>query len=397
MNCLISKTTLLSILMLVGCASQQMGEQSSAARQEAEALFQQGYEARFHTLPIGEGQNKYTQAAILFEQAIAADSTFAPAYAYWAVPLIYATGYKEELTTDERYDLARRAIDKALELDPNLGAAHVAKAIVQYLIDGDLEGVEARFVSAIEVDPTDTEAHRELALLYFRSGRYDEALAEVERAYETDPRSLEVYESLSWIYRVLGRFDEAIEFARRKNEGSPQHPGGYTNLAFTLIMNRDYEAALEVARRGVDVAPDAAATNLYLGWSSAKTGNLEAALAAYERAFELRGNQADVGNLGWIHALIGNRDEALQVISELEATLEEGQYAVAWYIADIYLALGDNDQALDWLERSCDMRIAQNQLAIKNWGWRLTVEEEYDPLRAEPRFQGIVVKTGYQM
>ncbi|MBA7608389.1 MAG: tetratricopeptide repeat protein [Calditrichaeota bacterium] len=385
MKYLIPAMSLLLIALLGGCAVQK-----SAARLEAEALYKKGLDIYYYEQPpTEEGLNFSAQAAELFGQAIAADSTYAPAYASLAIPIARATGYKG-MSSDERNTMSTWAAEKALELDPDLSMAHVIKGVWQYLgDDGDLEGAEASFKHAIALDPDNCEAHREYALLLQRTGRFEEALVEAERAYDLDPRSLEVYETLGNAYRYLGQYDKAVEMSRKIIKRTPLRSSRYRQLVFTHMMNRKYEEALKVAREVLEIDPDAAANNRYFGWALVKNGMLEEALAAYEK-----GN-GQVG-IGRVNALMGRRDEALQVIDDLEQGLEEGQYGTAWNIADIYLGLGENDLALDWLERSCEMRLQQNQFNIAVWGWRLATEEDYDPLRSDPRFQAVVEKTGYK-
>ncbi|UCH63398.1 MAG: tetratricopeptide repeat protein [Fidelibacterota bacterium] len=381
------------VILSGGCSNHQ-----DMARQEAEALFLQGLEARFYTQPMAEGsQNKFLVPTAILEQAIAADSTFAPAYAYLVIPLYFAVGYKG-LSNEGRRNLAISMMEKALELDPDLAAAHVAKATMQYLYEEDWEGAEETFQHALSLDSNDTEAHREYAFLLLRSGRFDEGLVEAEKAYELDPLSLEVYTTLGEAYLYAGRFDEAADMYLRIIEVTPLRVNGsYTRLAFIHLMNRDDETALEVAQEGVKIAPDDAVINMYLGWAATRNGLLEEALTAYEKAYELRGNKADIANLGIINALLGLRVSALEAITKLEQVLDEGDYKTVWNIARIYLALGENDMALDWLEHSCNIRIDQNQPGIKVWAWQLTVDADYDPLRSKPRFQEIIGRTGYEI
>lgn len=390
MKYLIPAMSLILIAML-GCASQK-----SAARQEAETLHKKGLEIQFYEQPPTEsGRNFRAQAAEVYEQAIAADSTYAPAYASLAVPVFITSNYKG-MSDAERIEMVTWAIEKALELDPDLSMPHVATGVVQYFRDGDREGSEASFKHAIALDQDNCEAHREYSNLLRRIGRFEEALVEAERAYDLGSRSLDVYETLGNAYSYIGRYDEAVEMSRKIIKRTPLRSGRYRAIVSTHMMYRKYDDALQVAREALEIDPDAAANNLYFGWATAKNGNLEEALAALEKANELRGNLNDVTYLGWVNALMGRRAEALQVIDELEQGLEEGQYGTAWNIARIYLGLGENDLALDWLERSCEMRLQQNQPGIAVWGWQLTMVEDYDPLRSDPRFQAVVAKTGYK-
>jgi len=88
-----------------------------------------------------------------------------------------------------------------------------------------------------------------------------------------------------------------------------------------------------------------------------------------------------VSELGYDYAASGRKADAQKVLQELQhrtATEFVDPYTVGW----IYVALGDNDKALQSLERAYSGRSA--------WMPWLNVEPKFDPLHSDPRFQDLL-------
>jgi Flp pilus assembly protein TadD len=98
-----------------------------------------------------------------------------------------------------------------------------------------------------------------------------------------------------------------------------------------------------------------------------------------------RGDAASLALLGYAHARLGERNEALHMIEELRA-LEKRNFVPAFSFALVYAGLEDKDQAFTWLEKSCDERF--NRLAY------VKVEALWDPLRSDPRFADLLRRIG---
>lgn len=115
----------------------------------------------------------------------------------------------------DRLAQAREAIDQALELAPDLPAAHVHDGLHR-LASKDLVGAEAALRRALELDPDVARAHLLLGVVHAEGG--DPAAAEVafRRAVELDPTSPEAHHNLGQTLWSLGRQDEALDAYRRK-------------------------------------------------------------------------------------------------------------------------------------------------------------------------------------
>ena len=89
--------------------------------------------------------------------------------------------------------------------------------------------------------------------------------------------------------------------------------------------------------------------------------------------------------LGYAHARLGERNQALRMLEQLEAASKE-RYTPAFCFAVVYAGLGEKDQAFTWLEKAYEERTSR-------LGY-LKVEPLWDPLRSDPRFADLVRRIG---
>ena len=150
-----------------------------------------------------------------FEEAITKDSSFAPAYA--GLGLTYALRsiqFPVDHPLDELQKM-RAAAEKAVELDPLLGEAHEALALV-YSRYGQWEQAEKSFRYAVQLDPNRSNTYTEFALYLLRVlGRNDEAIQLLRIAERADPLSPEVQSAMGFLLIAAGRFNEAAEHCHK--------------------------------------------------------------------------------------------------------------------------------------------------------------------------------------
>jgi TolB-like protein/Tfp pilus assembly protein PilF len=288
------------------------------------------------------------EAAELFQQAIEADSGYAPAYVglvqtYWR-RLSFGV-----LSADETIPQARAAIERALELDPDLAEAHAVLGQV-LLSELRLEEAERALRRALELNPGSTEAHGPYAVLL----------------------------------NLLGRASESVRMARRAVELDPLSIRTRMNLATSLLFTRDYDGALDEAARVLELEPERAGAHYFLGAALALNGQLEEAIAALQRTTEL--DPESPGNrtaLAWVYARDGQREKALELLAdvpEMGTNLKE--------IALVYGELGELDRAFDYLDRA----YAEHPANLLN----LLVDPGADSLRQDPRFDELMKKLGLE-
>jgi tetratricopeptide (TPR) repeat protein len=301
--------------------------------------------------------NKRTREGIkrgieYFQQAIALDPGYALAYAGLAdsYALLGAVEYAA-LSPSEAMQKAREATLKALEIDDTLAEAHASLAYVR-IFDWNWPEAEKEYRRSIELNPSYATAHHWYAHYLTAMGRQTEAVVEIRRARELDPLSLPVNSGMGWHYYLTRQYDEAI---REYNK--------------TLELNETFYMA-----------------HFLLGMTYEQVGRYDDALVSYQRAIKLSGSSpAMLAAPGHAYAMLGRRGEARQVLSQLHA-LSAQQFFSPYHIAVIHAALGETDQAFDWLSRACDVH---SEALI----W-LAVDPMLDSLRSDPRFAQLMTRIG---
>jgi TolB-like protein/DNA-binding winged helix-turn-helix (wHTH) protein/Flp pilus assembly protein TadD len=287
------------------------------------------------------------KALAYFEQAAEKDPHYALAYAGIAdscvlIP-IYAAG-----TPQDYLPRARACAQKAVELDDTLAEAHTSLAYVFFYDFENAQSVK-EFERAISLNPNYAMAHLWYGLGPLSAmGEFERAIAEEKRALELDPISPIINADLGTVYTLARRYDEAIAQLRDTVEMNPQFYGGHRCL----------------------------------GWALELKGATGEAIAEYHKAFELSDDPMMLAMLAHAEASIGKQNQARQILGQLTEEAK-ARYVPAYAFAVIYLALGEKDHALDWLEQAARDHDGFYTNLIK-------VEPFLDPLRGDPRFETLV-------
>jgi tetratricopeptide (TPR) repeat protein len=282
-------------------------------------------------------------------RAIEIDSTYAPAYATLSKYYFLLTN-GAMMHPQEARPLAEAAARKALELDPELGAAHAASAIVQFAFDWDFDAADAGFRWALALNPGDDVIKEGYCFALALEGRADEAIDMTRQLTEADPLNVFQSGALGYYYWWAGRLDEAIDQFNR-----------------TLEM-----------------APEYWYCNMQLSWCYADKGMKEETIAYIERALSVAPaplNQVVLGHSAHGYALVGMEEEARRILEQLQQR-SQSEWVDPWYVALIHVALGEYDRAFELL-RECIEVGSMSTVFIKNLRW-------VDPLRSDPRFQEIL-------
>jgi len=162
-----------------------------------------------------QGPPGIVQGIGIFEQAIAKDPSFAPAYAgLGSAYALRSIQFQVDHAPDELQKM-RTAADKAIELDPLLAEAHEALGLV-YSRYGQWEQAEKTFRYAIQLDPNRAITYTEFALYLLRVlGRNNEAIQLLRIAERADPLSPEVQSAMGFLLIAAGRFNEAVEHCHK--------------------------------------------------------------------------------------------------------------------------------------------------------------------------------------
>lgn len=291
---------------------------------------------------------EYTKKAIAhFERAIEIDPTYALAYAGIADCYIIL-GTQQVLLgaawDREHYKKAKAAALKALELDDTLAEAHTSLGAA--LAPEDDAAAHREWERAIELNPNYATAYSFYAIDLIGDSRLEEALEKINRAREIDPLSVAINTNRGLTLYRLRRYDEAAEQLRQAIEMNPNHMRARWGLGLTYEQQGLYDKAIAEFERCVAISND---------------GPL--ALSA----------------LAHVYAVSGRRVEAQQILARLLEMQQQGR-APAYYVAAVYVGLGDNERALSLLEQQ------KENLAIG----LLKVDVYFDPLRDNARFTALL-------
>ncbi len=293
----------------------------------------------------------FERAIEYFEESIELDPEFAAAYSAladtWSMLCYY-----ELISPREGFLLAERSARRAVELDGDLAAAHNSIAAVKYLYLWEFREADVQYLRALELNPSFALAHNWYSWSLAEQGLFEEALAEIRLAQQHDPLSPAVNYSLGVRLFDARRFDEAIR-----------------QFHTTLEVTSSFRPAL-----------------LLLGMTHQQIGTHEEAIGYFRQAVELSsGAPIYEAGLASGYAAAGQRSEAESILASLiERSREE--YVSAFHIAVIFMALGEVDEAFDWLERAYEERSA--------WMTRLGIDPRFDSIRTDPRFIGLLRRVG---
>ncbi len=287
-----------------------------------------------------------------FQEAVQKDPQFSEAYVALGEAFAIMAGNNIR-PPEEAVPKAKQAARKALELDPAQGEAYGTLGHVVFFYDWDFVGAEEDFRRALELSPNYATAHQWYGILLLTEKRFDEAAHEFSMALELDPLSNMTSADLGQVYFYSGRFDKTIEQTRKI----------------------------------LDVNPAFGPAHDLQGMAYEQQGNYRQALAEFQKYFELsdQGNDAKM-HLAHLYAVSGKTSEARKLLFELETPPKGADFASPYDIASIYVALGEKEKALHWLEQAYKERASMMPMA--------NIDPLFNPLRSDTHFQDLVKRVG---
>ncbi|HET8696450.1 MAG TPA: winged helix-turn-helix domain-containing protein [Gammaproteobacteria bacterium] len=312
---------------------------------QAYQLYVNGWSAL--TRPSGANLER---ALKYLDEATRRDPEFALAYVCmadcWALLGVFGMKAPHEV-----FPHARAAVLKALAIDPELAEAHAELAHILWVYDLDGLRAERALRRALDIDPRSAMAHHYFGLALATKGDLESALAALRRAQAAEPLAVNINANIGMVHYYARRYDDAIAQARAALDLDRRFDHAYSVLGRSLLQIGEHDLAIEQfrARKGVTIGDDADVPVAY-----ALGGNRAAAHRELDR-------------------LLGERSR---------------RYVSSCSIAMIHAALGETDEALDWLERAFEER-------AQPIGF-LLVEPLFDALHAEPRFRALLRKLGHE-
>jgi len=264
---------------------------------------------------LGQGTRESENKAIqYFQEGIAKDPKDARLYAALAEAYDAVTTYYS--SPAEVMPRAKEAALRAVELDPNLGSAHVRLGYVRLFFDWDWPAAEREYRRALEINPSLPEAQLGYANYLATLGHFDEAISRVRQAYLFDPLALESRNEALWIYYFSGRMPETVEQCKKTIELEPAAGLPYAMLAMAY----------------------------------AQMGQRTETLQAAKNAIRLANSPSVITTTASALAHVGQGSEAKQLLSKALEQAKE-RYVCRFLVADAYVELGDTEKALESLEQ----------------------------------------------
>jgi len=294
-------------------------------------------------------------------------------------------------------------LDQAIMLDPGFALAHALKS---YSYAGSLEGgsvgpgevvtlvplAQEYAESALALDPNIGMAHSALAILHTNAGNLAEAQAAYERAMELSSQDPLIRFVYTRFLRYIGRLDDALRVSQRSAELGPNDRFNYTQLGFSYWYLGDYESAATAFRRGIALDPGAPQYHLWLGLVEASGSQDEEAIRELAASEQLWGEDISTLRLAqsaFAYSQMDRREEAVRFFNRLQERAQEEPVAESvWAMA--YYATGDYDEAYRRLESALSNPLATEQISLAE----LKANPYGNALLDEPHWQEIRDRIG---
>ena len=308
------------------------------------------------------GMLEYEKTLNQFELAIQKDTTFALGYSGLAETyfMMSRNGY---VSPKLGYPKATEFARKAISLDDTLAEPHTVLAAARQEYEWKWEEAQMGFRHAIELNPSYATAHAWYALYLGHVGRCELGIGEAKRAIELDP---------------LG-------------------PRGHQSLSEQYLFAHQYDKAIEAAETMVELSPESGISHRFRAVVEVEKGLYDEAIADFQKADKQFGPgepaRRMIGRLGHAYAISGRTAEANKILRELESQpVPAGPKrpfpppSRAMEIGLVHLGLGNNQLAVDWLEKAADERTAEII--------HLKCEPIFSSIRGEPAYQVLLHKMG---
>jgi adenylate cyclase len=284
-----------------------------------------------------------------FDRAIALDPTNAAAHAGRS-DAIRTMGWVKGKAAGSAASAAqsRTSAQRAIELDPNLAEGHAALGIVLW-DEGDFGGAEVELKRSVALNPSLSWAHVMLGCVLEDEGKLAEAFPHFELAEAADPLS---HRALAFLGRSLfwqGRLDEVLAPLEKAARLAPADPWSYAFLAEYYLARSDRDRALHELARAEEIEP---VTERKAGWRA------------------------------WYYQVAGENEKSRRIVREEE--LRPDRVWPLWYLAELYVRLGDLDDGY----RLLDQAVVNFQLPFQAIRYHPLMR----PVRDDARYPGLLKK-----
>jgi len=341
---------------------------------EAHSLYLKG-------LYFFQKETDFPKSIEYYEKALAVDPDYALPYTGIANCLVFMS--RSAFTPDSIAPQARNAVQRALELDPSLSAAHASLGLFQWIFERDPDGAEAEFRHAVMLNPSYSQAHEWLGNLLSQASRFEEAILESKQALALEPLLPDVYCGVGRDLISMGRCEEAIEYYGQARELDSHYRNALNGLAQAKELLCKWDEA-EAHRREVQALfPESPHANRRLIDHLVFRGRIDEALALIKGFPRDRSNEVVLDFYeGSCLCMARRHSEAIDVLTRCAGLskigmLLSGHTAINRLLGIAHADIGKHEAALQYFEESRSeaegLRIAsfahwaETGLALTKW------------------------------
>ena len=299
-------------------------------------------------------EEDWRKAILHFERAIEMDPDFSLAYYQLAcINLDLSLFYFA--SADEAVPKAKKALEQALKIDPELPEALAMSGFIKFRFEYDWLSGESDTRKALELNPNCMDAHNNLGqILLANKGQIDKAIEEGSATLQLDPLSLYWQINYAWFLYYARRYDDAIRQCQKSLDIDPEYPWSLSILGRCYLQKTLFQDAIAALQKAVAYSGNSTENMSYLAYAYVMSGDLEKAR------------------------------ETLGELDELSKSIHVSKYC----LAPIYAAMENKNRAFELLEVAYEERDG-NLIFLK-------VDPKFDVLRSDPRFEMMLKKIGLE-
>ena len=295
-------------------------------------------------------------------------------------------------STERGLQLLKQAIEIEGETTPLLALSAWAKlGQVKAGLNRDAEPIdeaEAQGHSLLALAPESPYGHAILGYVGYERGRLAEGVQHFLKALEREPNDADTLFYLGITYIAAGRNEQAAETAKRLLACDPLSTPAWLLDGVAPWFVGGFEAGLDSLRRALEMDPEHFMVHWSIGYAYTGAGQLA---SAAKHASWLRKAAPGVPYTGQLHGLLdalnGQKKRAMEWLEPIDATPLDAHNK--FHLAESFSMAGATDRALDLLERAVDEGFYPYPYIADHCAF-------LSPLRATPRFPGILAKAKRQ-
>lgn len=254
----------------------------------------------------------YRKAIEEFRLSIEESPNYAPAYAgladsysnisWWFVPPL------------DVLDVAKAAATKAVQIDPTLAEGHVSLALITGFVEWDWSSAERELKTAVALNPGLADAHHWYAHWLEAVGRINDGLSELKRAHELDPLSPIFDKDLALAYFYSRDYGQALAQVRKILEVEPGFWRGHMTIGQVYLQKKMFSEAITEFKQARVIS----------GSNALPSAGLAHAYAAYGQGVEARRILKELEDRSKTSYVLP------EAIAEIYLSLGENDLALRW-------------------------------------------------------------------